>query len=138
MPADATPVTQATEPSAAGPVVAPMPAEPQMAEAALTLAERIRATARWLERTPDSHYFVQLLVVDAGSEKEVLDFIARSAAVLDLRQLRVYRSSLSGQDRLGVIYGDYPSREKANAALAALGEVSPASKPYVRAVGRLR
>lgn len=138
VPADATPVTQATEPSAAGPVVAPMPAEPQMAEAALTLAERIRATTRWLERTPDSHYFVQLLVVDAGSEKEVLDFIARSAAVLDLRQLRVYRSSLSGQDRLGVIYGDYPSREKANAALAALGEVSPASKPYVRAVGRLR
>ncbi|HRI91302.1 MAG TPA: hypothetical protein PLS93_06585 [Accumulibacter sp.] len=58
--------------------------------------------------------------------------------MLDLRQLRIYRSNLSGKDRLGVIYGDYPSRELANAALAKLAEVSPASKPYVRSVSRLR
>jgi MSHA biogenesis protein MshM len=55
-----------------------------------------------------------------------------------LQQIRVYRSSLGGSDRLGVIYGDYPSREQANAALAKLGEISPASRPYVRAVARLR
>jgi len=79
-----------------------------------------------------------LLVVDASSEKEVLDFIDKHATMLDLRQLRIYRSNLSGKDRLGVIYGDYPSRELANAALAKLAEVSPASKPYVRSVSRLR
>jgi hypothetical protein len=38
--------------------------------------------------------------------------------------------------RLGVIYGDYPSREQANAALAMLGEISPSSRPYVRAVAK--
>jgi hypothetical protein len=37
-----------------------------------------------------------------------------------------------------VIYGDYASREEANAALATLGELSPASRPYVRSVARLR
>ena len=104
----------------------------------LTLAERIDATRRWLETAPDSHYFIQLLNVDASSEKEVVDFIARNSAALDLRQVRVYRSSLSGRDRLGVIYGDYQSREQANAALATLGEVTPSSKPYVRSVSRLR
>ncbi len=102
------------------------------------LAERIAASEVWLAKTPDSHFFIQLLVVDAVSEKEVLDFIDKHAATLDEQQLRVYRSSLSGRDRLGVIYGDYPSRELANAALGKLSEISPASKPYVRAVGRLR
>jgi hypothetical protein len=36
------------------------------------------------------------------------------------------------------IYGDYASREQANAALATLGEISPSSRPYVRPVARLR
>ena len=116
----------------------PPDAELPRAPASLTLAERSAASAAWLAKTPDSHFFIQLLVVDAASEKEVLDFIDKHAATLDLQQLRVYRSSLSGRDRLGVIYGDYPSRELANAALAKLAEVSPASKPYVRAVSRLR
>jgi septal ring-binding cell division protein DamX len=52
--------------------------------------------------------------------------------------VRVYRSRLAGRERLGVIYGDYASREEANAALATLGEISPASRPYVRPVSRLR
>ena len=129
MPAAQSPGTFPERPSAA---VGPDAARP------LTLAERIDATRRWLETARDSHYFIQLLNVDASSEKEVVDFISRNSATLDLRQVRVYRSSLSGRDRLGVIYGDYPSREQANAALAKLGEVTPSSKPYVRSVSRLR
>ncbi|HPP47370.1 MAG TPA: ATPase, partial [Accumulibacter sp.] len=83
------------------------------AEPPLSLAERLAATEAWLQRTPDSHYFIQLLVTDAGSQREVLDFMANNARVLDARQVRVYRSRLSGRDRLGVIYGDYPSRAAA-------------------------
>jgi len=104
----------------------------------LTLAERIAASQNWLKRTPDNHYFIQLLVTDAGSQREVADFIANNSRTLDLRQLRVYRSSFGGKERLGVIYGDYASREQANAALATLGEISPSSRPYVRPVARLR
>nr|WP_291933671.1 hypothetical protein [Accumulibacter sp.] len=108
------------------------------AEPPLSLAERIAATEDWLQRTPDSHYFIQLLVTDAGSQREVLDFMANNAQVLDARQVRVYRSRLSGRDRLGVIYGDYSSREQANAALAMLADISPSSRPYVREVRKLR
>jgi MSHA biogenesis protein MshM len=113
-------------------------AETVGAEASLTLAERIAASREWLKRTPDSHYFIQLLVTDAGSQREVAEFIANNSRSLDLRQLRVYRSSLGGRERLGVIYGDYASREQANVALATLGEISPSSRPYVRPVARLR
>lgn len=79
-----------------------------------------------------------MLVTDAGSQREVLDFMANNARVLDARQVRVYRSRLSGRDRLGVIYGDYSSREQANAALAMLADISPSSRPYVREVRKLR
>ncbi|MER2518192.1 MAG: AAA family ATPase [Candidatus Accumulibacter phosphatis] len=135
---DATSGVATAELSVAAAEAPPPGTELPRAPASLTLAERSAASAAWLAKTPDSHFFIQLLVVDAASEKEVLDFIDKHAATLDLQQLRVYRSSLSGRDRLGVIYGDYPSRELANAALAKLAEVSPASKPYVRAVSRLR
>jgi len=103
-----------------------------------SLAQRLAASEEWLRRTPDSHHFIQLLMTDAGSQREVDDFIARNSTVLDPRQVRVYRSRLAGRERLGVIYGDYASREEANAALATLGEISPASRPYVRPVSRLR
>jgi septal ring-binding cell division protein DamX len=39
---------------------------------------------------------------------------------------------------LGVIYGDYPSREAANAALAKLPETIRASRPYIRTTSKLR
>ena len=77
-------------------------------------------------------------MADAASQKEVAAFIALQERTLAADQIRVYRSRVGDRERLGVIYGDYPSRELANAALAALGEVSPASRPYVRAVARLR
>jgi MSHA biogenesis protein MshM len=103
-----------------------------------SLDARIAATEHWLKQTPDSHHFIQLLVTDAASHEQVTAFIANNAGTLDLRQVRVYRSSIGGRMRLGVIYGDYPSRDQANAALATLGEISPSSRPYVRAVARLR
>lgn len=130
--------------------VAPVTAEPAVAPSAVSpgksgaldkpvsLAERIAATEAWLQTTPDHHYFIQLLVTDAGSQREVLDFMANSARSLDPQQIRVYRSRVAGRDRLGVIYGDYSSRDEANAALATLTQISPASQPYVREVGRLR
>ncbi|MCM8594713.1 ExeA family protein [Accumulibacter sp.] len=105
---------------------------------AMSVDDRLAATERWLKTTPDSHHFIQLLVTDATGTREVSDFIARHARVLDPAQIRVYRSTAGGRARLGVIYGDYATRAEASAALAALGEISPASRPYVRAVARLR
>ncbi len=106
--------------------------------AELGLAQRLAATEQWLQQTPDDHYFIQLLLTDGSSQREVIDFISQHRSLLDPAQLRVYRSRVNGKDRLGVIYGDFPSREQAGAALAALAAISPASKPYVREVRKLR
>ena len=103
-----------------------------------TLAERIAATEEWLKKTPDTHFFIQLLSTDGNSYRDVEIFLESKARSLDLQQVRIYRSRLSGRDRIGVIYGDYPSSEAASAELARLARISPMSGPYIRSVRKLR
>lgn len=103
-----------------------------------TLAERIAATEEWLKTAPDAHYFIQLLSTGGDNERGVEDFLANGIGTLDPRQVRVYRSRLSGRDRLGVIYGEYGSHDAAQAELARIAEAGVASNPYVRAVSKLR
>jgi MSHA biogenesis protein MshM len=122
---------------AAQPVAAPV-AQVHAAPQTTSLAERIVATDEWLKKTPSSHYFIQLLNTDASNQRNVEFFLENNTKLLDPQQLRVYRSNLSGRDKLGVIYGDYPSREAANAALAKLPEPIRASRPYIRTTSKLR
>ena len=115
-----------------------LPAAPLSASGKPTLTERIAATEEWLKKTPDTHYFIQLLSTDASNFRAVEFFLENGTATLDPRHLRVYRSGLSGRDRLGVIYGDYPTRETANEELARLVKTNPTGNPYIRAVGKLK
>lgn len=92
----------------------------------------------WIAEVPRNHYFIQLLATDANRTGEIEGFLARAAEVLEPKELRAYRSSLSGRDRVGVIYGDYESREQAAAAMQALPDTIKAAQPFPRSVGRLR
>ena len=65
-------------------------------------------------------------------------FLEESSKHLDASKIRIYRSKLSGHDRIGVIYGDYPSQESAAAELTAISKASATSKPYIRSVNKLR
>lgn len=103
-----------------------------------TLAERITSTGEWIKATPENHYFIQLLSTDGNNEIGVRQFIEGAASKLDYRQIRVYRSNLSGRDRLGVIYGDFVTWETANTELAKLAEIPLEGKPYIRAVSKLK
>jgi len=138
----AAPPAAATKSPAGPPPVTPPSAEPAVTltspTAPRSLSERLAASDAWLKTAPDTTYFIQLLNTDAAHQTEVEDFVGSKASLLDPQQLRVYRSSLSGRDKLGVIYGDYPSREAANAALARLPDAILASQPYVRAISKLR
>jgi septal ring-binding cell division protein DamX len=57
---------------------------------------------------------------------------------LDMDKLRVYSSSLSGKLRVGIIYGGYPTRLAATAAIGQLPLALRKTKPYPRQVIRLR
>ena len=119
--------------------VAPLPALPvPPAEAPSGLAGRFAATDEWLKVTPDSHYFIQLLRIDGNRQNAVEYFLETGVKGLDPAQLRVYRSSLSGRDRLGVIYGDFATQEAAQNELARLMKENLVKGAYVRSVGKLK
>lgn len=136
-PVTATAPAQATPPPAA-PV--PMPPTPTANASGLgpLTAERLTSSETWLRKTPGYHYFIQLLNVDSNRAREVEAFIAAHATSLDANQLRVYRSSLSGRDRIGVIYGDFATREQASTAIASLPAALRTTEPYPRSVAKLR
>jgi MSHA biogenesis protein MshM len=77
------------------------------------------------------------LATDTNHTGEIEGFLARATQLIDPSELRAYRSSLSGRDRVGVIYGDFPSREAAAAAMQALPESIKAAQPFPRQVSRL-
>jgi MSHA biogenesis protein MshM len=101
-------------------------------------AERLAASETWVRQTPGNHYFIQLLSAEASATREVEAFLATHGNSLDVQQLRVYRSKLSGQDRIGVIYGDYLTREQAGTAINSLPAALRMTQPYVRSVAKLR
>lgn len=95
------------------------------------------AFAHWLPTAHQRHYFLQLQAFDTAKLGEVEVLLERIADILEEGQLRVYRSSLSGHDRLGVIYGEFPSRDAAQAAIAGLPEEVRRLQPYPRQVSKL-
>ena len=115
-----------------------IPAATILPPASPTLAERIAATEEWLNKTPDTHYFIQLLSTDGNNFSDVQQFVDGLVDKVDPHQIRVYRSKLSGRDRLGVIYGDYFTREAANSDLTRLSAINPAGNPYIRTVSKLK
>ncbi|MFH1658068.1 MAG: AAA family ATPase [Pseudomonadota bacterium] len=93
---------------------------------------------QWIADAPSNHYFIQLLATDATQTGQIEGFLARANAALDPSQIRAYRSGLSGRDRVGVIFGDYASREEAVAAMQSLPESIKAAQPFPRQVSKLR
>ncbi|WP_319241284.1 AAA family ATPase [uncultured Propionivibrio sp.] len=98
----------------------------------------ITETERWLQEVPDSHFVIQLLRTDASESDRIEDFLDNDIGELDAAQVRVYRSRLSGQDRLGVIYGDFPSRNAAQKELQRLNRGRSGSPYYIRPTSKLK
>ncbi len=122
-----------TPPSAAN---VPAPAAP--APTLPSLAERLAESERWIRSASNERHFIQLHSAEASNPNEVETYLATCCTGLDPQLLRVYRSALSGRDRFGVIYGDYPSRDAATVDLPRVAQASASPKAYVRAVNKLR
>lgn len=92
----------------------------------------------WLGSAAPKRYFIQLYATNAGNAGDLEALLRRHQALLDPEQVRAYRSDRSGRDRLGLILGEYESREAALAAIAELPEALRHLQPYPRQVARLQ
>lgn len=128
----ATPTNESTFFSLTGAVPAPEPAPASRLETLIT------ETERWLREVPDTHFVIQLLRTDASEVGRIENFLGNEAAELDPEQIRVYRSRLSGQDRLGVIYGDFATKSAAQKELKRLNQGKSSSHYYIRPTSKLK
>ncbi|HUW38341.1 MAG TPA: AAA family ATPase [Rhodocyclaceae bacterium] len=129
--ANAAPLPTATPP-------APLALQGKLAKLGSQTRSRIEATRLWLAGVPDQHWFIQLLGADASSADEIENFVGDTIRATGADQVHVYVADVHGNQRVGVIYGDYPSREAALAALEHLPESLRALKPFPRMVKWLR
>ncbi|HQR03735.1 MAG: AAA family ATPase [Proteobacteria bacterium] len=133
------------------PMPAPPPSEPAPPSAtpvipaakpdpAASLLEQHLATGKeWLAKSSDEHWFLQLMTAEASRSNDVEYFLRNlKRNGVDMQQVRLYRSDLSGHLRYGVIYGDFPSAASAQQALATLPAFLKTKKPFPRQVIRLR
>lgn len=81
---------------------------------------------------------LQLLAVRGSATREVEAFLAQAARDLPPGTLRAYYRTSAEEPRWGVTYGDFPDRNSAVTALAALPDAIRNTRPYPRQVQRLR
>jgi MSHA biogenesis protein MshM len=100
--------------------------------------QRLTETQAWLASAEGQIWFIQLLTTDAGSAGHVEGFLANAAKSVDPAAIRVYLVEANGGKRLGIIYGEYSSRQAASQALASLPGPLKVYGPYPRQVRRLK
>ena len=104
----------------------------------LTL-ERLEAGAIWQKDLSEDRWFIQIFSTTADRHAEIEALLRRMASrEIEMSKLHVYYSDLSGSPRYGIVYGDYPTRSAAVAAMRGLPDPLLANKPYPRKVLRLR
>ena len=125
----------------------PLPVSPKMALPAETgksgklgaeTLARIAATDQWLASVPDNHWFIQLMASDARNAAAIEDFVAAAIRQYGTDQVRVYVAESKGVRRVGIIYGDYPTRGTALSAAHRLPKLLHGIKPYPRKVQWMR
>ena len=138
------PAQKKDSPSAlsANPLAPPVPSGIQTASADLKLGPLTLASVAdgqaWLKNANDQHWFIQLLATDETRVDAVEMYLRRAQKANQLDQVRAYTSGLTDGTRIGVIFGDFESRDAAYAALKTLPNTLYTGKPYPRRVIRLR
>jgi len=110
-----------------------------------TIDARLAAGQQWLNAAPAAGGSIQLFVLSADNHDGLKHFLARYTSpeakvrgTLDRNKIYLYLATLKGQMRLGVLYGEYASRQTAAEAIKNLPEPLRKLKPYPRSVQGLR
>ena len=102
------------------------------------LRERIEATRQWIDGGPDNRWFIQLTAGSASEMAGVGNYLARADQLLEPGRAGLYLAENGREARIGVIYGDFPSRRAANQAIEQLPEELRRQRPFARKVAWLK
>jgi septal ring-binding cell division protein DamX len=121
------------------PVVAAPSSQPTRPTVGPLTRERLEAGRAWLDQLPDDRWFIQIFATEADRHAEVESLLRRlSSSGIEMTNIYVYYSELSGKPRYGVTYGSYSSSAAASTAMRGLPQTLRINKPYPRQAIRLR
>ncbi len=123
--------------AAAGPVATSAPAQPAAAQTLRLSAaaqERLTETRQWIQATDGKRWFIQLVATNTSQLDYAQNFLARADRLLQPERARLYIADTGKEQRIGVIYGDFPDLAAANAALAQLTPELRSNNPFPRQV----
>jgi len=137
------PPTQQSAPPVAAPPAPVVPATPLAAPVATASAKdiasaRLTATEQWLANAKPGTIGIHIELLGALDSKRLENYLADLGKLVDIEQVFVYRTKVSGKPAYSVIYGSYPDRASANAALEKLPAKLRAQRPYLRTVQGMR
>ena len=102
------------------------------------LAQRLKATERWLAGVDDDHFSIQLFMTQISDAQAVEDFLRNPPDLLDFHKIYVYDTMIGGSRMYSVLYNDFDSRTTARSILQNLPTEMKAAQPFLRRVRALR
>ncbi|QJR12605.1 hypothetical protein DSM104443_03696 [Usitatibacter rugosus] len=112
------------------------PAAP--AEVGDAVGARLAAGKQLLEGSATGGYGVQLMVTDAREKTYLENYLVEVGRTLKPETLYLFPAGSREAPRIGVLYGAFPERAEAVAALDAMPETLKQFRPYVRPLDGLR
>jgi septal ring-binding cell division protein DamX len=124
-----------TAPPKDNPAVAAAPAE---AAREGLLEARLAATEAWLASAPRDTYSIHVGVVATQDPEKLTHYLENLGKLVEVDKVFVYRTLAGGRPATSVLYGSFPDRASANAAMAHLPSPLLAQRPYLRTVSGVR
>jgi type II secretory pathway predicted ATPase ExeA len=129
-----TPPPSSPEPS---PIVSPATATALAAAVAQLrpfAQDRLRETQQWIEATEGRRWFIQLVATNTSQIEYAQNYLAMADRLLKPDHARLYLADTGKEQRIGIIYGDFPSAAAANGAIEQLPPELRAGSPFPRQV----
>lgn len=109
------------------------------AQAVTVLQRRLQATKEWLLVTSDKRYSIQLMMLKASSADNLNRYLEGLPNSIDLEDIFVYETSLSGEAMFGVLYQHFATRQAALARMRDMPAAFRTIKPFLlRSIRGLR
>ena len=113
------------------------PASPPTAAApADFVANRMEATARWIDSGVQNTYSIQLLV--AADDQQLRNHLKALPKFIEANDIYMYRSATQGRPMVNVLWGSFADRKAAQDELALLPASLRTNRPYVRTISGIR
>jgi type II secretory pathway predicted ATPase ExeA len=96
--------------------------------------ERLRETQQWIAATDGRRWFIQLVATNTRQMDYAQNYLATADRLLQPDHAKLYLADTGKEQRIGIIYGDFPTMAAATAAIEQFPAELRKNNPFPRQV----